>query len=135
CPVRFSLQAPAALAMVRIFDSRGNMMAELAQENMTSGSHEMTWNGKNLDSSYAEKGTYSFQVLAYDEAGQKVAAETMIAGVVSGVEFEGENTVLTVNGQKLDLRDVNSFESNEKTTLKPTGFQNGYPNGYQNIMR
>lgn len=112
-PIRFALKDDAARVMVRIFDGRGNMVAQLEKENMEAGNHQLNWNGKNLDGSYAEKGKYNVQVVAHAESGQSVEAETKTSGIVTGVEFDAnDNTILLVNGNRVDLREVNSFEMN-----------------------
>ncbi|MBF0209051.1 MAG: hypothetical protein HQK53_19500, partial [Oligoflexia bacterium] len=112
--LNFFIPDDAAKVVVRVFDAKRNMIAQINPGGLPAGNHTLQWNGKNLDGSYAAKGMYSFQVLAYKDTGESISAETKIVGIVKGVEFDGENTILVVNGKRIDLRDIGSFEIDEQ---------------------
>jgi flagellar basal-body rod modification protein FlgD len=114
--VLFKIDAPAAKVMVRILDSKNNISGEIWKEGMSEGSHQITWDGVALDGSPAVKGTYTVQVKAWDQMGQPIGTRTEATGVVQSVTFEQGEPVLTVNGQKVFLRDVASFHTAETQT-------------------
>lgn len=114
--VLFKLDGDAAKVMVRILDEKNNVMGEIWRDGMSQGSHQVTWDGVALDGSPAVKGTYRAQVKAWDSMGQEVGTKTEATGVVQSVTFDEGEPVLTVAGQKVYLRDVQSFHTAETPT-------------------
>lgn len=114
--VLFKLDGDASKVMVRIVDEKNNIMGEIWRDGMSQGSHQVTWDGVALDGSPAVKGTYKAQVKAWDNMGNEVGTRTEATGVVQSVMFDEGEPVLTVNGQKVYLRDVQSFHTAEAAT-------------------
>lgn len=114
--VLFKLDGDASKVMVRILDEKNNVMGEIWKEGMSNGSHQVTWDGVALDGSPAVKGTYRAQVKAWDNLGNIVGTKTEATGVVQSVTFDEGEPVLTVNGQKVFLRDVQSFHTQDVQT-------------------
>lgn len=114
--VLYKLDGEASKVMVRILDEKNNIIGEIWREGMSSGSHQITWDGVALDGSPAGKGTYSAQVKAWDDMGNLVGSQTEATGVVQSVTFDEGEPVLTVNGQKVFLRDVASFHTADAPT-------------------
>lgn len=114
--VLFKLDGDASKVMVRILDEKNNVMGEIWKEGMSEGSHQVTWDGVALDGSPAVKGTYRAQVKAWDNLGNNVGTKTEATGVVQSVTFDEGEPVLTVNGQKVFLRDVQSFHTADVQT-------------------
>lgn len=114
--VLFKLDGEAAKVMVRILDEKNNVMGEIWKDGMSQGSHQVTWDGVALDGSPAVKGSYRAQVKAWDNSGKEVVARTEATGVVQSVTFDEGEPVLTVNGQKVYLRDVQSFHTADVQT-------------------
>lgn len=114
--VLFKLDGDASKVMVRILDEKNNVMGEIWKEGLSQGSHQVTWDGVALDGSPAVKGKYRAQVKAWNDMGQEVGTRTEATGIVSSVTFDEGEPVLTVNGQKVYLRDVASFHTAETET-------------------
>jgi hypothetical protein len=76
----------------------------------------VTWDGVALDGTPAVKGKYTAQVKAWDDMGQEIGTRTEATGIVQSVTFDQGEPVLTVNGQKVYLRDVASFHTAESQT-------------------
>ncbi len=114
--VLFKLDGDASKVMVRILDSKNNVMGEIWKEGMSGGSHQVTWDGVALDGSPAVKGTYHAQVKAWDNMGNEVGTKTEATGVVQSVTFDEGEPVLSVGGQKVYLRDVQSFHTADVQT-------------------
>lgn len=114
--VLFKLDGEASKVMVRILDEKNNVMGEIWKDGMSEGSHHITWDGVALDGSPAVKGSYRAQVKAWDNMGNEVGTKTEATGIVQSVTFDEGEPVLTVNGQKVFLRDVQSFHTAETTT-------------------
>lgn len=109
--VLFKLDGDASKVMVRILDEKNNVMGEIWRDGMSKGSHQLTWDGVALDGTPAVKGRYRIQVKAWDEMGQGVIARTEATGTVETVTFDEGEPVLTVDNQKVYLRDVVSFHT------------------------
>ncbi len=109
--VLFKLDGDASKVMVRILDSKNNVMGEIWKEGMSRGSHQLTWDGVALDGTPAVKGKYHIQVKAWDDMAQPVTTRTEATGIVETVTFDEGEPVLSVNNQKVYLRDVVSFHT------------------------
>ncbi|HXH31232.1 MAG TPA: flagellar hook capping FlgD N-terminal domain-containing protein [Bacteriovoracaceae bacterium] len=118
--VLFKLDGEASKVLVRILDEKNNVMGEIWRDGMSGGSHQLTWDGVALDGTPAVKGNYKAQVKAWDNMGQEVGTKTEATGIVSSVNFDAGEPVLTVNGQKVYLRDVASFHTAETATHEAT---------------
>lgn len=114
--VLFKLDGDASRVMVRVLDEKNNIMGEIWKEGMSSGSHQVTWDGVALDGSPAVKGKYRAVVKAWDNLGDEVGTRTEATGIVQSVTFDEGEPVLTVGGQKVYLRDVASFHTADSQT-------------------
>lgn len=127
--VLYKLDGDAAKVMVRIVDEKNNIMGEIWRDGQSQGSHQATWDGVQLDGAPAVKGTYRAQVKAWDNMGNEVGAKTEATGVVQSVTFDEGEPVLTVNGQKVYLRDVQSFHTADSMTHAANNSQLSGQNG------
>lgn len=109
--VLFKLDGNADKVVIRILDEKNQMVGEIWKEGMSQGSHEVKWNGVMLDGQPVAKGTYRAVVKAWDKTQMEVPTRTQATGLVSSVSFEEGEPVLTVDGQKVYLRDVASFHT------------------------
>lgn len=109
--VLFKLDSDASRVMVRILDEKGQIVGEIWRDGMSKGAHEVSWDGVTTDGQLTAKGTYRALVKAWDSQNQEISAHTQTSGYVTGVSFDQDEPVLTVDGQKVFLRDVVSFQS------------------------
>lgn len=114
--VLFKLDGPADKVLIRILDEKNNVVGEMWKEGMSQGGHQVTWDGVTLDGQSASKGKYTAQVKAWDRNAAEVGSRTQATGVVQAVAFDEGEPVLTVNGQKVYLRDVSSFHVSDAET-------------------
>lgn len=114
--VLFKLDSSASKVLVRILDEKNNIAGEIWRDGMSQGSHQVTWNGEQLDGAPAPQGKYQIQVKAWDDQGQNIVARTEATGIVESVTFDEGEPVLTVSGQKVYLRDVASFHTADART-------------------
>lgn len=119
--VLFKLDGQASKVMIRILDSNNNVAGEIWKEGLSAGSHQAAWDGVALDGTPAVKGRYTAQVKAWDDMGQEVGTRTEATGIVQSVTFDQGEPVLTVDGQKVFLRDVASFHTSDVQTHQATG--------------
>ena len=106
----FHLNKAATNILVRVYDQKNQLIAQIEKESMGEGSQTVTWDGLQLDGAPAGKGDYRIDVTAYDESMNKFKGETKSTGLVTGVHFENGEAVLEIDrGKKVFLRDVESF--------------------------
>lgn len=96
--------------IVRIYDDKNQMISQIEKEHVPQGNNSILWDGMQNDDTVAAKGDYRVEVIAFDENMERFAGQTKSTGLVEGVEFEGNETVLILEGhKKVFLRDVESF--------------------------
>ncbi|RPJ66131.1 MAG: flagellar hook assembly protein FlgD [Alphaproteobacteria bacterium] len=111
----FHLDRPAKNAMIRIYDTKNQIVGKVDQEDLGKGQQAVVWDGIGLDGQLAPKDTYHFEVIAFDNNNEKFMGATRAEGTVTGVRFENGETILDVaGGKKVFLKDVESFSLPEK---------------------
>lgn len=107
----FFLEKSAKNLIIRIFDSKNQLVNQIDKESMGQGSQSVQWDGLMLDGGVAGKDTYRFEVRAWDNKMEPFLGSTKATGIVTGVNFENGETILEVdNSKKVFLRDVDSFQ-------------------------
>jgi flagellar basal-body rod modification protein FlgD len=91
----FYLEKPAKNLIIHIYDDKNQMIGKIDKEGVAKGMQAVTWDGIGLDGQIAPKESYHFDIVAYDEMNEKFMGETKATGVVTGVNFENGETVLT----------------------------------------
>ena len=132
----FHLHKPAKHLLVRIFDQSQNLVAQVESEERGIGPQGILWDGYFLDGAPASRGTYRFEVTAYDSSGQAFKGATKTKGVVTGVSFEGSEVVLDIDGGKRAfLRDVDYFSLPGKQRLaeKNTELKKNFIKSYNKV--
>jgi flagellar basal-body rod modification protein FlgD len=107
----FKLPEEAKELRIRVFDSSNQLVAQIEKQGMSSGSHMLTWDGVMNDGTRAVPDEYRFEVDAWNEKFEKFKGKTQATGLVTGVSFQGGETLLSLdNGQNVFLRDVINFK-------------------------
>ncbi|MFH1993450.1 MAG: flagellar hook capping FlgD N-terminal domain-containing protein [Pseudomonadota bacterium] len=78
----------AANAIVRVYNRAGQEVRTLYNYQSSMGEHRVEWDGRNNAGNRVADGTYTFEVVAVDEKGRNVAADTYVSGEVTGVTYE-----------------------------------------------
>ena len=108
--IPFKLEKDTSKVIVRLRDEKAQMVRQIELENISSGNHEINWDGKGADKLPATKGRYHVEVLAFDKSGMPFTGKTQTFGKVTGVNYEEGELVLTLNGkEKVFMRDVENF--------------------------
>ncbi|PIK13850.1 flagellar hook assembly protein FlgD [Halobacteriovorax sp. JY17] len=134
----FHLNKSAKNILVRIYDSKNQLISQIEKESMGEGSQSVNWDGMQLDGAPAVKGDYRIDVTAYDESMNKFKGETKSTGLVTGVHFENGEAVLELDrGKKVFLRDVESFAlakgANNAQVKNIPGLKKNAAQAYNNI--
>lgn len=118
----FFLSKPAKQLLIRVYDKKNQLVAQIKKENIGSGGQAIAWDGISTDGTRAQKDNYRFSVQGWDDTFSEFKGETQAKGIVTGVRFEGGETILRVDGRKdVFLRDVASFNLPKSAKQAPDG--------------
>jgi flagellar basal-body rod modification protein FlgD len=102
---KYELPAAAASVTLNVYDQADKLVWTGAGA-ATAGTHTFNWDGTNSAGLPMPEGIHRIQVKAKDAAGSDIAAQSVIRGVVTGIEAVGGVTFVDVDGQKVPLGDV-----------------------------
>ncbi|MGI9486413.1 MAG: flagellar hook assembly protein FlgD [Geminicoccaceae bacterium] len=108
--IHYTLERSASTSLLKITDEFGRVVALKPGEN-GAGRHGLTWDGMGDDGVQRTDGSYKIEVLAQSADGEPVSASTMISGVVDGVEMDGTETMLSVDGVLMTLEQISAIRT------------------------
>jgi flagellar basal-body rod modification protein FlgD len=116
-PASWSLTAPsAATANVTITNAAGQT-AYAGTVSLSAGSQNYSWNGQGNNGTTWPDGTYTLTVKATNAAGQAVTVSTQMQGTVTGVNLAQSPPLLTVNGQNVQISQIQSITAGGSGSL------------------
>ncbi len=104
--VSYTLDADSTHVNIRIANDAGHIVRTITEVNQSAGEHTIPWNGRGDLGNALPDGTYHITVGATDGAGEAVDADTMMQGIVEGIEFEQNRPLLLVGGSRLEFSSV-----------------------------
>lgn len=99
----------AASATVKVKNQAGRVVQEFKLTNVTAGNNKIAWDGKAAAGERAAAGTYTFEVDAKDVKGNPVAADQVVTGTVSGVQYDRGYPELVLGETRVRLSSVTSI--------------------------
>lgn len=102
----FRLASDADHMKVSIKDDTGKVVRTLELKNYTAGDQSIEWDGKDSDGEQMAEGSYTFEVEAYDANEASISVDTFTFGRITGVRYEGGNTMLVVNGVEIPFSQI-----------------------------
>jgi len=107
-PATWSLSASApATANITIANSTGQTVYSGTMA-LNAGAQNFTWNGQSNGTTWPD-GTYTISVNATGANGQAVTVSEQVQGVVSAVNTSQNPPTLTVNGQTVQINQIQSI--------------------------
>jgi len=106
--VHYRLDQPAAKVVIGIYDESGRLVRTEEGE-ASAGAHAVAWDGRDQSGRRLPEGLYRVEVAASTATGEAVPVSTTIAGVVDGVELQGERLMLSVAGVLLPLEAITAI--------------------------
>jgi len=106
----YSLPANADSVKIEVLDSNGLAVRTVAAsgDDLKAGEHAFAWDGKNDAGAAQPEGTYKLRITAKDASGETVASNVFIEGIVSGIQQEDGQGILTINGGKAPMSSITS---------------------------
>ncbi|MGI9510002.1 MAG: flagellar hook assembly protein FlgD [Geminicoccaceae bacterium] len=103
--IYYELESSASTNLLKITDEFGRVVA-LKSGELAAGRHSLTWDGRGDDGVQHTDGSFKIEVLAQSAANTPVSASTTVSGVVDGVEMNGAQTMLSVDGVLMSLERI-----------------------------
>lgn len=104
----YSLAANAADVKIEVLDSSGVPVRAISAsgDDLKAGDHTFTWDGKDMFGSSMPNGTYSLRITAVDGGGSTISSTTYVEGLVTAIELQNGQSVITINGGKVPIGQV-----------------------------
>jgi len=102
----FRLNGFAQNVKITITDTNGDTIRVLDANNLSTGEHNLSWDGKNSEGQTVSEGTYHFKVEATDADGNTISATPLIVGNATGIRYENGRAFLLMNGQEVPFSSV-----------------------------
>lgn len=101
--VPFQLAADAGRVSVHVLDKNGDVVRTVEAGVLKAGEQKVSWDGTDDKGMAAPEGDYTIEVDAFDANGKQVDVQTLVRGLVSGVDLSGAEVSVTVNGKQMPL--------------------------------
>lgn len=99
----YTLPAPVESVAVKIYDSAGNVVKTFRNSSTQKGDTVLEWDGTDDRGKPAPAGTYTFSVEAKDSNNNAVSASSFVIGIVDGVRFKPEGSVILIGSVEIPL--------------------------------
>lgn len=114
----FTLLDAVESCVVNIYDSAGHFVRSIDAGPLSSGPHELAWDGKDSQENQAEDGAYYYEVNAKDALGQQVEIDYRTSGRVTGLQYDSGQAILTVDKYiSLYVGDVATVKDGAQATV------------------
>lgn len=107
--ITFKLDDYAARVTVDIKNSKGELIRRLEDKDLPAGTQTIKWNGQDTSGKASPSGIYTFEVNATGVSGKKVGATGLLNGTVTGVNLDGAEPMLDINGVQMPLSKIKTF--------------------------
>ncbi len=119
----YRLPAQASKVTVKIYDENGTLVRTIEDVPTSEGNHKLAWDFTDDNGNKLSNGNYTFKVEATAMNGEdQLAIDYYQIGIIEGIKFTQNGTMLIVNGSEIPLSDVMEiFESdvNNNRPIKP----------------
>ena len=122
--IGYKLPAQASKVTIKIYDENGTLVRTMEDVPTSAGNHKVSWDFTDDNGNKLGLGNYSFKVEATAMNGEdEMAIDFYQVGIIEGIKFTQNGTMLIVNGNEIPLSDVMEiFESdsdNNRITKLP----------------
>ncbi len=103
---RYKLPGDAASVRLSIADASGHVVRTLSGE-MTVGTHEFAWDGKNAAGTKLPDGAYQLSIVAKAADGTDITSTISGVGIVKEIDMSiPSNPILTVSGRMIGMNEI-----------------------------
>ncbi|NMB80637.1 MAG: flagellar hook capping protein [Ignavibacteria bacterium] len=101
----YNLPVQAKNVVVKVLDSNGNVV-RLMDGSVEAGRAKVSWDLCDNNGEKVKNGNYSFEVEAYNMSGEKMKLSTYKIGLIDGVRFTQNGSMLLVGGAEYSISDI-----------------------------
>ena len=106
---KFTFQEAPDVCLVEIYDAADHLVRIIDVGSVPAGTYDLDWDLNDMTGEKVEPGSYSYVVTALDLSGQEIEVDYKSTGLVSGIEFDSGQALLTLNGfVPVSVSDVSS---------------------------
>lgn len=102
---KYTLPSEASSVTLTVTNSDGTVVWS-GSGDTASGSHTLTWDGKDSNGYAVAAGDYTLSVSATSSSGSSITASTAITGTVTGVDSSSGSTVFEIGATEVSMSDV-----------------------------
>lgn len=126
--ISFYISKPSNI-VINIYDAEDNLITQLHDSFLTSGSHKISWDGTNTSGTIVPDGIYYFQFNADNEAIDSNTC-SLIPGDHSSISVNTKNTVVDSNGNQFTINGdtISKLDSSNNPLLDITATDIGVNN-------
>jgi flagellar basal-body rod modification protein FlgD len=107
--LHYELAGNAAKVTVKVSNNTGAVVREIELGSQKAGAQNATWDGENSLGERLSTGTYSFEVIATDSAGNLLPVSKQVRGLVTGVNLQGPEPILEIGQLRISLSAVTAI--------------------------
>lgn len=111
----YSLPKDAQSAQIVVFDEAGRPVYQQVAGS-SAGSHEFVWDGADNTGEALSDGAYTIQVTAKDADDNAIAATVQVQGIVTGVDFSGDDPALLLGDVRVGFANILSVRDLDQQT-------------------
>lgn len=108
---RFRIDTAAAQTFVKIYSSTGAFVTSLDTGAKAAGEHVISWDGTDSQGIQMQDGSYFAEVVAADENGNPVEAETLFSGRAVEINFRNNTAYIMIGNREITLDDIRKISS------------------------
>jgi flagellar basal-body rod modification protein FlgD len=101
----FTTEKSAEVSII-VYDSQGNKVRQMFPKNVSAGTHDIGWDGRNDKNEPLGDGLYRFKAIGKDSKGEYVRLGTSISGIADSIIFRNKKPFLQVDGKNIDPGNV-----------------------------
>lgn len=102
----YNLPVEAKTAQIKIYNESGSLVRTIDGVPTNSGNSKLSWNLTDNNGNKLPNGNYKFEVNAMNNGGDKISMDLFKIGMLDGVRFTGQGTVLIVGGAEYSISDI-----------------------------
>jgi len=102
----YTLPANVHSANIKIYNEKGALIKIIENAPLNAGSNKLSWDCSDNNGDKLPNGNYTFEVDAKNMKGENIKIHTYKIGLIDGVRFTENGTVLIVNGAEYSIADI-----------------------------
>ncbi len=116
--ISFQTGAFADNVDITIRDAAGTVVDTIGMQSVSRGDHTVTWDGVGNNGTLPP-GEYTFSLTASNAAGEEIATDTVMMGVIEAVRYGPNGAIFIVHGDEIPFSNVIELGEFEPDIINP----------------